>query len=231
MKSGKLSCLMKIMLNPPFYSEGFYHIYNRGVEKRKIFLDKHDFRRFLETLNFYRRTPVPVKLSDFRRGKLGIKKIEGQKEIVRIYCYCLMPNHFHLLVQQLEDNGISKFMRILADSYTKFFNTKYKRVGALFQGAFKAKLVEGDEYLLQLSKYIHKNFSELTFPHGMWEGELYKYSSYGYYLSGEKHFFCDTEFILSYFSRTNSKLSYQSFVEEEMDDDPRFFTTFIDTED
>ncbi len=205
-----------IMANPPFASGEFYHIYNRGVEKRKIFLDKWDYLRFLETLDFYRKSPNPMKLSDFRRGVIKLKKNEDQKEIVRIYCYSLMPNHFHLLVQQLEESGITQFMRKLSDSYTRFFNTKYERVGSLFQGSFKAKLIETDEYLLQLSKYIHRN----AFPLKMWEGKVYPYSSYGYYLNGEKHLFCDTEFIGAFFSKTNPKLSYKSFVEETEFGDP-----------
>ncbi|MDO8638894.1 MAG: transposase [Candidatus Daviesbacteria bacterium] len=198
------------MGNPPFVTDGYYHIYNRGVEKRDIFIDRRDYLRFLETLNYYRKSPLPVKLSDFRRGNLGIKKIEVQEEIVRIFCYSLMPNHFHLLIQQLADDGISKFMRKLSDSYTRYFNTKDERVGPLFQGTFKAKLIETDEYLLQLSKYIHRN----SFPLPMWESKTYPYSSYKYYLSGEKHPFCDTKFILSYFSKNNPNLDYQSFVGE-----------------
>lgn len=219
------------MRNISFFSGCYYHIYNRGVEKRNIFLDKHDYRRFLETIDFYRKVPTPAKLSDFRRGQIGIKKVESQTEIVKIVCYCLMPNHFHLLAQQLSNNGISIFMRKMADSYTKYFNTKYKRVGSLFQGPFKAKFIEHDEYLLQLSKYIHRNSLELSFPHRVWEGEMYPYSSYSYYLSGEAHPFCDTDFILDYFSKTNSNLSYQSFVEKNMVDDLAAFSLFIDQDD
>jgi len=204
------------MVNPPFASGEFYHIYNRGVEKRIIFLDKWDFLRFLETLDFYRKFPTPMKLSDFRRGAIQWKKIENPKELVKIFCYSLMPNHFHLLIQQLEDGGITEFMRRLSDSYTRFFNTKYKRVGSLFQGSFKAKLIETDEYLLQLSKYIHRN----AFLLPKWEHRVYPYSSYGYYLNSEKHPFCDTEFIGGFFSKTNPKLSYKSFVEENEYDDP-----------
>lgn len=191
-------------------------MYNRGVEKRIIFMDKWDFLRFLETLDFYRKFPTPMKLSDFRRGAPQIKKIENSKELIKIFSYSLMPNHFHLLIQQLEEGGITEFMRRLSDSYTRFFNTKRKRVGSLFQGRFKAKLVETDEYLLQLSKYIHRN----AFPLRKWEHRVYPYSSYGYYLNGEKHPFCDTEFIGSYFSKINPKLSYKSFVEESEYDDP-----------
>lgn len=217
------------MHNPPFVTGSYYHLYNRGVEKRKVFLDKFDYLRFLETINFYRNTPVPMKLSDFRRGVIKWQKIEQQEEMVKIYCYCLMPNHVHLLVQQLMDNGITEFMRKTFNSFTKFFNTKYERVGPLFQGPFKAKLIESEEYLLQVSKYIHKNSQELEFPHGVWEASAYPYSTYGSYISGEPHPFCDTDLILSYFSRTNPSLSYQAFVEETVLDDPTLFDLYIDS--
>ncbi|TSC66726.1 MAG: hypothetical protein CEO21_77 [Microgenomates group bacterium Gr01-1014_80] len=219
-------CNISWMINPPFATGSYYHIYNRGVEKRNIFTDKWDYLRFLETLGYYRKTPQPMKLSDFRRGVIKLKKIDDQTEVVKILCYSLMPNHFHLLIQQLAENGITEFLRKLSDSYTRYFNTKHERVGPLFQGSFKAKLIETDEYLLQLSKYIHRN----AFPLSKWEGRVYPYSSYGYYLSGEKHPFCDTEFISAYFSRTNSKLDYKSFVEGPQEDSPVLFTTLIDPE-
>lgn len=215
------------MVNPPFANESYYHIYNRGVEKRLTFLDRRDYLRFLETLNYYRKSPQPMKLSDFRRGTIQYKKLKKQNELIKILSYCLMPNHYHLLVQQLYEGGIIEFIRKVADSYTRYFNTKHERIGPLFQGKFKAKIIESDEYLLQVSKYIHRN----SFPLPMWEGKVYPYSSYEYYLSGEQHPFCDTEFISGYFSKTNPKLSYQSFVEEALDDNPAIFTTFIDSDD
>ncbi len=190
------------MPNPPFANDNYYHIYNRGVEKRTIFINRWDHLRFLETINFYRKYPTPMKLSDFRRGIESFKKPDEQKNLIEILCYCLMPNHFHFLVKQVEDNGISEFMRRVSDSYTRYFNTKHDRVGPLFQGVFKAKLIETDEYLLQLSKYIHRN----PFPLDMWEGRVYPYSSYGYYLSGNKHPFCDTSFISSYLKQMSNIL-------------------------
>lgn len=214
------------MINSPLVTGSFYHVYNRGVEKRKIYIDKRDYLRFLETLDFYRKAPLPMKLSDFRRGAIQWKKIDNQKELVKIFCYCLMPNHFHLLLQQLEDKGITHFLRKLSDSYTRYFNTKHKRIGPLFQGSFKAKSIESDEYLLQLSKYIHRN----SFPLSKWEYEVYPYSSYKFYLSGEVHPFCDTNFIGSYFSTSNPKLNYQSFVEESEIGDPALFSLMIDQE-
>ncbi len=215
------------MPNPLFANDCYYHIYNRGVEKRTIFLEEKDYLRFLETINFYRVSPQPVKLSDFRRLKTTIKEIEKQDELIKIFSYCLMPNHFHLLVKQVSEGGVSAFTRKVSDSYTRYFNPKYGRVGSLFQGKFKAKLVENDEYLLQVSKYIHRN----PLPLPMWEGRVYPYSSYGYYIFGEQHPFCDIEFISDYFSKTNPNLNYQSFVEEAEINDPALFNLLIDVDD
>jgi putative transposase len=214
------------MSNPSFSNGNYYHIYNRGVEKRNIYMDERDYYRFLETLGFYYKIPTPMKLSDFRRGAIKTKKIENQTKLVTIFCYCLMPNHFHLLIRQEVDGGLSLFLRKLSDSYTRYFNTKYERVGSLFQGTFKAKLIESDEYLLHLSKYIHRN----SFPLEMWECKIYPYSSYNYYLSGEEHPFCDTNFILSYFSKDNTSSNYQSFVEEQEIDNLDLFNFFIDSD-
>ena len=215
------------MVNPPFFNSGYYHIYNRGVEKRNIFVDNWDYSRFMETLDFYRKSPQPQKLSDFRRRVISLKKVENQKDLVKIFAYCLMPNHFHLLVQQMVDRGITDFVSNLANSYTRYFNTKHERIGALFQGAFKAKLVNNDEYLLQLSKYIHRNPDTLL----KWKNRTYPYSSYRYYLSSERNSLCDSDFILSYFSSANPRLSYKSFVEEKsFVDDARIASLYIDEE-
>lgn len=215
------------MPNPQFANDCYYHIYNRGVEKRITFQEEKDYLRFLETLDFYRKSPQLMKLSDFRRTKTNIKPVDGQVELVKILSYCLMPNHFHLLIKQELEGGISTFFRKISDSYTRYFNTKYKRVGSLFQGVFKAKLIESDEYLLQLSKYIHRNLSPLE----KWEARSYPYSSYSYYLSGKKHPFCDTEFITAYFSKTNHNLSYRSFVEETELDGLALGSLLIDIDD
>ena len=214
------------MSNPPFATGSYYHLYNRGVEKRNIFIAKRDYQQFLLTVDFYRKTPLPAKLSDFKRGMERAKKIENQINLVEIYSYCLMPNHFHFLLKQTMDGGITQFVRKFANSYTRFFNTKYDRIGPLFQGTFKAKIIENDEYLLQVSKYIHRNPLKLNRDNL----SSYPYSSYSYYLSQEKHPFCNTEFILSYFSTTNPNLSYQSFVEETEIEDPTAYSLLIDSD-
>lgn len=181
----------------------------------------------METMDFYRKTPQPAKLSDFRRGLIRLKYNGNQKEMIRMFAYCLMPNHFHLLIQQLVEGGVTNFLRNIKNSYTRYFNTKYDRIGPLFQGTFKAKLVNSDEYLLQLSKYIHRNPDSLL----QWKNKIYPYSSYRYYLSSEKSSFCDPDFILSYFSSANPKLSYKSFVEEKsFVDDARVSSLYIEEE-
>jgi putative transposase len=215
------------MVNSSFFNSGYYHIYNRGVEKRDIFMEKWDYLRFLETLAFYKKTPQPAKLSDFRRGKINLSYKGDQRDLVKILAYCLMPNHFHILLQQVADNGITNFISNLANSYTRYFNTKYDRVGALFQGASKAKLVETDEYLLQVSKYIHRN----PFFLSRWKEKIYPFSSYRYYLFSEENPFCDENFILSYFSNSYPQLSYKTFVEEsDFTEDLKMHALFIDEE-
>jgi len=215
-------------VNPPFVTGLYYHIYNRGVEKREIFSNKWDYSRFMETLNFYRKLPLPMKLSDFRRNKIRKKEVVNQKNIIKTLCYCLMPNHFHLLIQQVEENGISTFLRKITDSYTKYFNTKHERIGPLFQGSFKAKFIENDEYLLQVSKYIHRNPLSLA----MWKNNVraYPYSSYDLYALNKQDDFCNTDFISSYFAQTNPKLDYQKFVKEQEIEDLRLYPLFIDPE-
>lgn len=204
-----------MVINPPFVTGSYYHIYNRGVEKRNIFIGRRDYQQFLLAMDFYRKNPLPAKLSDFKRGIEKIKKVENQIDLVQFFSYCLMPNHFHFLIKQTTDGGITHFIRKFANSYTRYFNTKYDRIGPLFQGTFKAKIIENDEYLLQVSKYIHRNPLKLNSSL-----HSYPYSSYKHYLHKDKHPFCNTEFILSYFSIVNPNLGYRSFVEDNKIEEP-----------
>lgn len=146
----------------PLINGNYYHIFNRGVEKRPIFSDNRSYRRFIETLNYYRFINTPLKLSNFFKLSLKnrstiIKDLRFTPTHVTICCFALMHNHFHLLLRQNSDNGISKFMKNLGDSYTKYFNTRRNRIGPLFQGQFKAVRVESDDQLSHVSRYIHLN--------------------------------------------------------------------------
>ncbi len=140
-----------------YFSPGeFYHVYNRGTEKRKIFLTNHDYKRFLNLLYLANNTsPVPFQL----RGSTSynVFLLERKDTLVDICAYCLMPNHFHLIIHEKEEGGISRFMQKLTTGYTMYFNTKNERNGSLFQGRFKASHVDSDRYLTYLIAYLHLN--------------------------------------------------------------------------
>jgi len=135
-----------------FASGEFYHIYNRGVDGRDIFIDQTGFIRFIKSINeFNDLEPVgSIYENSFTKSK-------KKKRLVNIVCYALNPNHFHFILEQLEDRGIEKFMHRLGTGYTMFFNKRHKRSGSLFQGTFKAIHVENNEYLLHLSIYVNLN--------------------------------------------------------------------------
>lgn len=130
----------------------FYHIYNRGTEKRNIFLSKNDYRRFLLLLYHCNNTSNVILRLD-KRFDPGSR----EETLIDIGSYCLMPNHFHLLILEKIQGGISRFMQKLATGYTMYFNKRHDHNGVLFQGKFKATHADEDEYLKYLIAYIHLN--------------------------------------------------------------------------
>jgi len=190
----------------PLFSDGFYHVYNRGSEKRTIFRDPPDYFRFLKLL-----------------------KNNKNRFWVKILCYCLLPNHFHLLVKggcQLSD-----FMRVVGVGYAMYFNKRYERVGPLFQGRFKSKLIDCEAGLLQVSRYIHQNPIDCPQVRGRAlesKGPVlgylaeYPYSSYPDYTNIRHGTLCDKSIILSYFSKTRVGNSYALFVQERVIDGELF---------
>lgn len=145
----------------PIELESFHHVYNRGTEKRDVFLCDEDYKMFLKYLYLLNDRDVesPAKLLRDHGNDVG--KEDDHKPLVAIVAYCLMPNHFHLLLHEIHEGGISKFMQRLGTAYTMYFNEKYERSGALFQGCFKSKLITDEEYLLGVIDYIHLNPCEL----------------------------------------------------------------------
>lgn len=196
-----------------FIENCYYHVYNRGVEQRNIFLDDLDFRMFLFQLKYYLETPSKDDIKQQRRTL--------SKEIVLI-AYCLMPNHFHILLKQLSRNGMTKLLRAVCTNYACYFNRRYNRVGTLFQGKYKAVPIELDPYFLHVSRYIHLNPKGLD-RIGPWKGSdplsAYPYSSYNYYLGLKNSDWLHPQEITNFFRdirKTHFKdiLSYQSFVED-----------------
>jgi REP element-mobilizing transposase RayT len=178
---------------PIFYKGGYYHIYSRGVEKRTVFQDNADYRRFLNKLKFY-----------------------SEKYAINILAYCLMPNHYHLLITQNGESSAALFLQRLNLAYSMYFNKRYERVGPLFQGRFKAKLVKTDEYLLHLSRYIHLNPAEVQIKKKNLAD--YKWSSYPAYMGlRENDRITDIKLIINYFSKAGRAESYKKFVEAEQE--------------
>lgn len=180
-----------------FDDNSIYHICNRGVEKRAIFLNEKDYYRFVHDLYEFNDTKPAENIYYKNSYKLYETGTRKRKQLVDILAFCLMPNHFHLLLRQLEKNGISTFMNKLG-GYSMYFNKKYQRVGGLFQGRFKAVEVTKNEHFLYLPYYIHLNPLDLIEP--TWrEGaiknldavlkflESYRWSSYLDYI-GNKNF-------------------------------------------
>lgn len=169
----------------------YYHIYNRGNDKKVIFKDKEDYERFVG-LMYVCNQKVNFKSDDLRKDQ-GLFNVEKNTKLVDIGVYCLMPNHFHILIIQTEDEGITKFMQKVTTAYVMYFNKKYERTGSLFEGKFKAEHAGNDRYLKYLYSYIHLNPIKLVDKKWKEEGikdkskaleylNQYKYSSYLDYL-------------------------------------------------
>jgi REP element-mobilizing transposase RayT len=146
------------MSREPFVEGEFYHVYNHGVEKRNIFSDEYDTQRFLDSMRMFN-SEEPIgsiyEQSFNRDSKLGDET--AKSKLVNIVAYCLNPNHFHLLLEQASEKGISEFMKRLGGGYTWYFNNRNKRRGNLFQGVFRSSHVTTNEYLLHVSAYVNLN--------------------------------------------------------------------------
>jgi putative transposase len=209
---------------------GFYHVYNRGVEKRTIFQDTQDY---VVLLSYFKTTLSPpitsTKGVSFAKDTplknpappYNIKNHFGQIELL---AYCLMPNHFHLLIRQQNPKSIASFMSSVFTRYSVYFNRKYNRTGKLFENRYKAILIENESYLLHLSRYIHSNpLPTNTIQQHPNRHQILAnaFSSYADYLNSRNTSWIRKEIILSYFSSyqknskhsNENKLNYQDFVE------------------
>ena len=197
-----------IMRKTNFVVGEYYHIYNRGVDKRNIFQNEKDLDRFWQSvLDFNQIEPIGsmYEFSFVKRDNKLLKK----KPLVEFIAYCLNPNHYHFLLSPLEDRGIEKFMQKLGNGYTKYFNNKHKRSGVLFQGKFKSKHVDSNEYLLHLSVYININ-NQLGHP----MSKLSKSSNWEFGEGGSGGI-CNTSIILDQF---RNRKEYTDFTRESLKD-------------
>jgi putative transposase len=197
--------LERMQRNISFAEGEFYHIYNRGVDKRTIFTTPNDYKRFLVLLRFANSSD-DMRMSNALRNKSLEEALacERHHPLVALGAYCLMPNHYHLLVSPLEDGGIVQFLRKIQTAYAMYFNLKNNRSGSLFQGPYKALHVDSDQYLQHVSLYIHTNpILKKTREGGYVNAKLndsmyrqlinYPYSSAKEYMSGEHRILTHTE--------------------------------------
>lgn len=204
----------------PLITNEIYHVLNRGVASQPTFQNKKDYQRAFEAIFYYQFQSPPLKyskfleLSNFSRQQI-LADLKKQKQfLVEILAYCFMPNHFHLILRQSSENGISKFMSNFTNSYTRYFNTKNKRNGPLFQGKFKAIRVETEEQFLHLSRYVHLNPYSSYVVKSLKELEEYPFSSLSEFLGKTKSNFCAKEPILANFK---NPAAYQEFVFDQAD--------------
>ncbi|MFV1917368.1 MAG: transposase [Patescibacteria group bacterium] len=202
------------------------------MEKRDIFLDTQDYKVFLKYLKDYL-SPLkdkkrPSKTFSLRGSTFkGIpRQTKNYNKKVELLAYCLMSNHFHLLIKQNKKEVMKNFMQSLATRYSMYFNKRYDRVGSLFQGNYKAVLITEDQYLLHLSRYIHLNPSEYT------SNLLKAYSSYAEYLGKRKTKWIITNPILAFFSQSKiqelkKNNSYKDFVEKHKKNNSESLENFI----
>src|SRR3989339_823365 len=201
-----------------------YHLYGRGTDKRKIFLKKDDYERFISLLYICNNKDT-VHISNLRDSTLeGVLNLKKEDDIVKISAYCLMPNHFHVLVQEIREGGVSKFMQKMMTGYTMFFNKKYERTGSLFESSFKSIHANDDNHLKYLLAYIHLNPVKMVDPHWKENGisnkdkvddflKQYKYSSFIDYLGLERKegLLIDKNVLPEYFDDTLELRKYLDF--------------------
>lgn len=194
-----------------------YHVFNRGVERRKIFTNKREYRRAQELIKFYRHKEIPIRYSKLMLQPLVIreeilKDLYKREKRVDILAYCFMPNHFHFVLRQNLDNGISKFTSDFSNAYTKYFNTRNSREGPLFQGIFKAVFIESDEQFMHVVRYVHINpvVSSLIKQEDL---DKYSWSSYPEYLGLSDNSIAEKGSLLGMFKNV---VGYKKFVNDQI---------------
>ncbi len=191
----------------PIIPEEIYHIYNRSIARQPIFLTQKHYQRALEVIQFYQYSKPSIRFSYYNRlsveqkNEFFLNLVKNNKKQIHIYTYCLMPNHFHFLLKEIEPNGISSFTGNIQNSYAKYFNIRRQRTGGLFQSMFKAVHIETDEQILHVMRYIHLNPLTSFVVKNIKGLEQYRWSSFLEYIT-EKPFIIEHKFIKSFFRST-----------------------------
>lgn len=192
----------------PLVTGDYYHVYNRSAFGVPLFKREREAKNFIRALIYYTLTKPPRRLSFEKRYRQNIKDFDNR--LVSILAYCVMPNHFHLLLKQEAEQGISKYMQRLTLSFVRYYNTLHKQKGPLFESKFKAVHIESENQLLHVSRYIHLNPSSAELVE---DPIKYPYSTFAYYVQGgeQKPLVFDT--IL----RTKRREYYRNFVYDNLE--------------
>lgn len=189
----------------PLVTNEIYHVFNRSIARQQIFLNNGNYQRALDCIDFYRFEKPGLRFSHYNRlpdleKSDFFKNLKLKDKRIKIYAYCLMPNHFHFVIKQLKEKGITNFISNIQESYAKYFNLKSGRTGALFQSMFKVARIETQEQFIHVVRYVHlnpltsfliKEFSEL---------ETYPWCSFAEYMGSTSEGIVDKEEILHHFS-------------------------------
>lgn len=203
---------------------GFYHIYNRGIDGRDIFADPQDYSSFLEFTRFYLEPYQEQTRPGFKPEKPSVRKHKQEMNLsgeVVMIAYCLMPDHFHLLLKQVSSQAITKLMRRVGTNYGGYFNGKYSRRGGLFESVYRSVRITDEGQLLHLTRYIHLNpvilktsrFGPLSTVTTA-RPEEYQYSSYKNYLLKQALPWLNPNPVLDIFDKLGEKGTYNDFVED-----------------
>ncbi len=190
----------------PLVTDEVYHVFNCSIAGLPIFLNNKNCQRALDTVNFYRFEKPDLRFSHYNRLPIQQKSefLQNLKQKntkrVKVWAYCLMPNHIHFVFKQLTENGIANFMSNLQESYAKYFNIKGERTGSLFQSMFKAVRIESDEQLIHVVRYVHLNPLTSYVIRKIKELETYPWCSFAEYVGNQNMGIIDKEDILAHFS-------------------------------
>jgi putative transposase len=192
----------------PHIENSWYHLYNRGINRQQIFLEDRDYLYLINLLKTYLSPDLLI------NPNTGLSNEKNISNMISLSCFCLMPNHFHFLVKQTETNGITKLTQRVFTAYFSYMNLKYNKTGPLFDGKLKGVLVDSEEYLLHLSRYIHRNPLQLIQNAPL---STYPYSSYSYYIGHRHASWVQAKTLLDifYLPTTQSQQTYKEFVEFE----------------
>lgn len=197
------------------FIDNYYHVFNKSIAGYQIFNNAVEFERMINVLKYYQSANVNISYSKFLELPIFdqhqiLSRMENDEKLVEIVAYCLMPTHYHLILKQLRDKGISKYIANVCNSYTRYFNLKHERKGPLWQSNYKSVLIDNDQQLLHLTRYVHLNPVTAGIVK---RPEDWPASSYNEYISG-RSYFCNYQDVLDitprrYENFVNSQISYQ----------------------